>query len=191
MNQGAVLSESSESIPAPPVAAAAAAPQDESTSIPPSSAYPSGPGAGQVPGAGYPPNAGYTPYQSYGYPYPMMPMPQQELPKGMAIAAMVLGIVGLCTSIFYIGGVIGIVGLVFSIIALRSANRGRTGGRGMAIAGLVTSIIAIVVNTIEIIVIVWFVHTAVNCAQYEPTTYPNSGSQSQYDACMRQGILGN
>jgi hypothetical protein len=169
------------------------APPSAQSQLPPTSVYPTAPpnyaqnpGYGQNPG--YPPNAAYTPYQSYGYPYPMMPVPAQQLPRGMAIAGMVLGIVGLCTSIFYIGGVIGIVGLIFSIIAIRAAGRGEASGRGMAIAGLVTSIIAIVVNAIEIILIVWVVHTASNCVQYN--TDPNA-NVAQYNACMRQGILGN
>jgi hypothetical protein len=140
---------------------------------------------------GYPPNPAYTPYQSYGYPYPMMPGPQPEPPKGFAITGMVLGIVGLCTSLFYIGGVIGIVGLIFSIIALRAARRGQSGGKGMAIAGLVTSIVAIVVNAIEIVLIVWVFNTATNCAQYDPQGNPQTGSQSQFDQCMQQGIFGN
>lgn len=198
------MSESFESIPAPPSEAPgqAASPPPVSPSpasqqqLPPTSAYQTpSPGYAQGPGYGqnpaYPPNAAYTPYQSYGYPYPMMPVPAQQLPKGMAIAGMVLGIVGLCTSIFYVGGVIGIVGLIFSIIALRSSARGETGGRSMAIAGLVTSIIGIVINAIEIILIVWFVHTASDCAQqYDPSINPDS-SQSQVDQCLRQGILGN
>ncbi len=156
------MSESPESIPAPP-----------------SAGYQAGPGYPQ-------PNAGFAPY---GYPYPMMPMAAQ-LPKGLAITGMVLGIVGVCTSLFYIGGVVGIVGLVFSIIAIRKANRGVADGKGMAIAGLVTSIVAIIVNAIEIVLIVWFFNTVTNCSQYDTTTDPNTGV-SQMDQCMRQGILGN
>lgn len=174
-------------------------PQLPPTSVYPPSAATPGPGYAQNAGytqspgytqnPGYPPNASYTPYQSYGYPYPMMPMPH-ELPKGMAITGMVLGIVGLATSIFYVGGVIGVIGLVFSIIAVRAAGRREAGGRGMAIAGLVTSIIAIIVNAIEIILIVWFVHTVTNCAQYNDPSNPDGGV-TQYDQCVRQGVLGS
>jgi hypothetical protein len=120
----------------------------------------------------------------------MMPTGQQELPKGMAITGMVLGIVGLCTSIFYIGGVVGIVGLVFSIIALRKAGRGPGGGKGMAIAGLVTSILAVIINAIEIVLIVWFFNTVTNCSQYGSAPDPNTGI-SQMDTCVHQKILGS
>ena len=174
---GAALSESSESIPAQPVGAQGPQPMG----APPAGAYQS---------PGFPPNPGYTPYQSYGYPYPMMPMAPQELPKGMAITGMVLGIVGAVTAVFYIGGVVGIIGLIFSIIALRGARRGTSGGKGMAIAGLVTSIVAIIVNAVVIVFIVWVVHSVDNCSQYSPND-PGVGNQTQYDQCIRNGILGN
>jgi len=106
-----------------------------------------------------------------------------ELPRGLAITGMVLGIVGLCTSIFYIGGLIGIVGLVFSILAIRKAKRGLGGGRGMAIAGLVTSIVGIVLNAIEIVFLVWVFSTAAHCVHQDPTPDPNTGV-SQVDQCM-------
>ncbi|HEU5355636.1 MAG TPA: DUF4190 domain-containing protein [Actinocrinis sp.] len=138
-------------------------------------------------GPGYPPpNTGFAPY-GYPYPYPMMPM--AELPKGLAITGMVLGIVGLCTSIFYIGGVIGIVGLVFSIIAIRKAKRGLGGGKGMAIAGLVTSILAIILNALEIILIVWFVSSASHCTHQDSTPDPITGV-SQRDQCMDNIFFG-
>ncbi len=149
------------------------------------------PAAGTYQNPGFPPNQGYTPYQSYGYPYPMMPMAPQQLPRGMAITGMVLGIVGVCTALFYIGGVVGIVGLVFSIIALRAARRGTSGGKGMAIAGLVTSIVAIIVNVIEIVLIVWVLNNVNNCAQYDPSQYPETGNQTQFDQCIRVGIFGS
>lgn len=124
-----------------------------------------------------------------GYPYPMMPMAPQ-LSKNMAITGMVLGIVGLCTALFYIGGVVGIVGLVFSIVALRKTSRGLATGKGMAIAGLVTSILAIILNAVEIVLIVWFFNTVSNCSQYDTTPDPNTGI-SQYNDCVRQNIVGN
>lgn len=163
------MSESSEPVASPP----------------PTAAYPTAPPPGYAQGAAYPPNASYTPYQSYGYPYPYSTMPPPTLPNGMAITGMVLGIVGAVTALFYIGGVIGIVGLVFSIIALRAVNRREAAGRGMAIAGLVTSIVAIIVSAVEIVFIVWVIHTATNCAHLDPNTNP-----TQYNQCMDNGVLG-
>lgn len=207
------MSESSESIPAPssassgqpvnlPPLSPSAMQQPQMSQpplsqsqmapppVPPTMAYPAPNPTMATPQPPQNPAYAYTPYQSYGYPYPYPPVPQQVLPRGMAITGMVLGIVGLVTAIFYVGGVIGIVGLVFSIIALRATGRREAGGRGMAIAGLVTSIIAIIINAIEIILIIWVVHTVNNCSQYDPNTNPN-GSITQYNDCVRQGILGN
>lgn len=145
-------------------------------------------GGGQQP-ADQPPS-GYIPpqpqgYAPYGYPYPApYPTAPQAQRNGYALTAMILGIVGLCTSIFYIGGVIGIVGLVFAIIAIRGINRTGQQGKGMAITGLVTGVIAIIVSALEIALVVWVLHTASNCNQYDSNT-------PQYNQCVQNGILGN
>jgi hypothetical protein len=134
---------------------------------------------GQVPT----PPPGYGPYP--GYPYPLAAPPQKN---SMAVTALVLGIVGLCTSLFYVGGVIGVVGLIFSIIGLRSAKRMGGAGKGMAIGGLVTSIVAIILNVAEIVVIVFLVHSASNCAQYS-----HDPDHTQFNQCITQNFsnLGN
>lgn len=61
--------------------------------------------------------------------------------KGMAIASLVLGILS-CTIYCGIGGLLGIVGMFLSIISLGR----RLGGKGMAIGGLVTSIMGILIG---------------------------------------------
>ncbi|MFN2589207.1 MAG: DUF4190 domain-containing protein [Actinomycetota bacterium] len=62
---------------------------------------------------------------------------------GFAIAALVLGILG------------GILGLVFGLIALRRIRRRGTGGRGLAIAGIVLSSIWIVLIGLGVIVAIF------------------------------------
>ncbi len=70
-----------------------------------------------------------------------------QLPKGMSIAGMVLGICGcvfsfaICT--VWIGLVLSVIGVVLSGIAMKKCNEGTADGKGMAIAGLVTSIVGI------------------------------------------------
>lgn len=65
--------------------------------------------------------------------------------KGMGIASMILGIVGLCTGWLYgVGAILGIVGIV---LAVMSRNKSKSVGlpqSGLAVAGLVCSIIAVV-----------------------------------------------
>ncbi|MFO0863336.1 MAG: hypothetical protein U0744_01515 [Gemmataceae bacterium] len=69
--------------------------------------------------------------------------------NGLAIAGMVLGIVGLVLAFipcvgWILGIILGIVGAALSGIGLSSANKSGS-GKGMAISGLILSILAIVV----------------------------------------------
>ena len=67
--------------------------------------------------------------------------------KGMAIASLVLGIVGLCTGWAWgVGCICGIIGVV---LAVSSKNKSQAAGfvpSGLVTAGLVCGIIAIVVG---------------------------------------------
>ncbi len=63
----------------------------------------------------------------------------QRATSGKSIASLVLGILSLV--IPYVGLVLGIVGIVLSKNALNEISKFNYNGRGMAIAGLTTSII--------------------------------------------------
>jgi len=64
-------------------------------------------------------------------PVPPAPAPAGDK-KGLAIASLVLGILGFCSSIIPIcGGLFGLVGVVLGFLGLKSS------GKGMAIAGIV------------------------------------------------------
>lgn len=82
-----------------------------------------------------------------------LPMWNRVAPRrtgnGFAVASMVLGIVGLCTSWFFLGIVPAILAVVFSLIVLCSEQR-RQNGRNMAITGLVTGILALVLFFVAI-----------------------------------------
>lgn len=67
--------------------------------------------------------------------------PPQQGSQGFAIAGMVLGIISLvCCCSGYIALVLGVIGMVLSIVSLVQKRP----GKGMAIAGIVCSAIAIV-----------------------------------------------
>lgn len=66
-------------------------------------------------------------------PVHFMPRPATE---GLAIASMVLGIVW----VFWIGSILAVI---FGHVALRNIKRNQTGGRGMAITGLVLGYIGV------------------------------------------------
>ena len=95
-----------------------------------------------------------APYHSYGPPPPPPVQPPQPFvqPKkgaGLAIASMVLGIIALLLSwvpvINNLAAVLAVVGLGLGIPALVRARRGTHAGSGLAITGLVTSVLAIAV----------------------------------------------
>lgn len=73
--------------------------------------------------------------------------------NGMAIASLVLGIVGLCSSWCVVGVVPGLLAIIFSLIVLLSASR-RANVIGMAVAGLILGAMAIL---IAIFILVLFV----------------------------------
>lgn len=115
-------------------------PYPPSTQYPPAG-YPQTDPYGQ-PGYGQP---GYgQPAPMYGQPvygaqpqYVAIQQPMNDPGSGQALAGMILGIAGLFVSFF---GLVPLIGLIFSIIGMRSVTR-----KGMAIAGLITSIIGLVV----------------------------------------------
>lgn len=72
---------------------------------------------------------------------------------GLAVAALVLGIIAIVTSCFGFNIIIGIIGIIFAAVYLSKKQPAR---RGMAIAGLVLSIISIAVFVIMVILVVAF-----------------------------------
>jgi hypothetical protein len=97
-----------------------------------------------------------APYESYGPPthdHPAYGPPTYGPPPkkgaGLAIASMVLGIVALVLSwipiINNVAAIVAVVGLGLGIPGLVLARRGTHRGQGLAITGLVTSVVAIAV----------------------------------------------
>jgi len=96
----------------------------------------------------------YAPEQhpSYGSPppglapgyYPLHPDAAPQTTNGMAIAAMVLGIVW----IWWVGSVLA---LIFGCVALRQINERNQAGRGMAIAGVVLGCVGIAVGVVVLL----------------------------------------
>jgi hypothetical protein len=105
---------------------------------PPAAGYPPSPGYPPVP-TGYPPQAGY----GYGNPYATAPRSEP-----LAIAALVCGIVAI--PFCGLGIVLGILGLVFGIIAIRKIDRsqGALTGRGLALAGAICGGVGLAINVL-------------------------------------------
>ena len=71
-----------------------------------------------------------------------------ELPKGLAVASLVLGICSVTVCIIpYLGlcvaPICAVLAIIFGVIARNAADRGEAGGRGMATAGLICGIVSV------------------------------------------------
>lgn len=75
--------------------------------------------------------------------------------NGLAIAGMVLGITSVVLFFLsWIATIIAIVGLILSLVGLSKAKKLGGTGRGMAIAGVITSSVGIVVSIVTLLVVV-------------------------------------
>ncbi len=120
---------------------------------PPAAAYvpPSGgyvpPSGGYVPPAGgyVPPAGGYSPAPTRATGSPT---------KGLSIASMVLGICGIVLAFCYypVAFICAVIGVVLGGVALsKMSSGGDRSGRGMAIAGLVCSIVTLALSVLALI----------------------------------------
>ena len=73
--------------------------------------------------------------------------------NGLSIASLVLGILGILTSLFGIGWLFGIAALVTGIIGLVQINNKGGGGKGMAIAGLVCGVLSFLIPIFVLVVL--------------------------------------
>lgn len=84
-------------------------------------------------------------YAAPGYQAPQQGYPGQQLPQGMAIAAMVLGIASVpLLFCCYIGIITGILAIILGLIAMNQAKQGQAQGHGMALAGVITGGVVVV-----------------------------------------------
>jgi len=82
-------------------------------------------------------------------------VPSKPKTSGLAIASLILGIVGGCSL-----GLLSIVGLVLGIVASKKikASGGTIGGRGMAVAGIIISIVTLILGLVLAggVFVAWF-----------------------------------
>ncbi|MFE0027802.1 DUF4190 domain-containing protein [Amycolatopsis sp. NPDC059021] len=131
-------------------------PGAEPPASPPPAADTTSPQATPYPGAAYPPPPPPygTPYgqPAYGPPAPFGVPPTgsaQSQDNGLAIGALVCSILGFCSCIT------ALPGLIMGHIALAKANRGEAGGRSIALAAVVVGyvIVALYVGFLTTIII--------------------------------------
>jgi Domain of unknown function (DUF4190) len=123
--------------------------------------------------AGYPapshsptghPSAHQDPYQQGGYPaYGYLSAPTAPETNGLAVASMVVSIVGAVGLVCYgLGGYLGIVGAILGHVSRRQIRERGGSGDGMALAGIITGWIAAGLAVIATVVIVILIVVAVN-----------------------------
>jgi hypothetical protein len=152
-------------------------------------AYPGTPGNpfGNPPGTPYSPAPPpqYPGPGPYGYGAPPPPpyhgYPQPRTNNGKAVAALVFGILSivLCWLSFF-DGIFVILGLIFGFIALGETKQGRARGRGLAIAGLVCTLVGAVLATLLTVLIV---RAANDCGGF------SNDNSEQWQTCVRDHFL--
>ena len=80
-------------------------------------------------------------------------VPSRSLPKGMAVASLVLGILGLLTSFFLLGGLLGLIAVILGVLALGKIKRGEADGRGLAIGGIITGALAMLLTILLLVTV--------------------------------------
>ena len=99
-----------------------------------------------------PPPPGFPPSGPPGYGGYGAPPPPQRTP-GMAIAALVLGILGVTVGLcLWFLPVMPVLAVVFGHISLGRINAGGLPGRGLAITGIVTGYVGLALAAILLIV---------------------------------------
>lgn len=95
----------------------------------------------------------YNPQPNMNQTYGQPPQPQKT---GLAVAALVLGIIAIVLSCFGINIIFAVVAIILGAVYLAKKQAAR---RGMAIAGLVLGIISIVVFILMVVLVVVFMFT--------------------------------
>lgn len=132
----------------------------------------------------YPPSPPGPPYPP---PYPPAYGPRPQSPRnGVGIAALICGVLAIVTVWTLVGGIIlGIVSIVLGGIGHSRARKGQATNGGLAIAGIVLGVVALV-GAIALIAIgvIWFRN--VGGADYIDCVRNAGNDQSAIDRCNDQ-----
>lgn len=121
-------------------------PQDPFSTPPQSTS----PGSGAAPDATYgapPPGQPAYGQPAYGQPAYGQPGPGGAPRNGLGVAALVLGILALLTSITIVGGIVlGLIALILGVLGRGRAKRREANNGGMALAGIILGVLGIVLS---------------------------------------------
>ena len=99
--------------------------------------------------------------QPAGYPYAA---PIVKKAPGLALAAMILGIVGVVTGFFVFGALLGIAAIILGALSLKKVKEAGA-GKGFAITGIVTGAVAVLFSLCMLFVYISVAQTAEKCLE--------------------------
>jgi phosphate/sulfate permease len=76
---------------------------------------------------------------------PAPPMPPQQPKNGLGTTALILGIVGVVLAFFYVGGLLGLLALIFGIIGLGKVKKGEANNKGVALTGVILGVVSMLI----------------------------------------------
>jgi hypothetical protein len=72
--------------------------------------------------------------------------------NGLGIAALVLGVLALLSSLFLVGGLLGLIAIVLGVLGRGKAKRGEATNGGMAMAGIVLGVLSVIISAVVLAV---------------------------------------
>ena len=174
-------------------------PRSEPYRAPDHDTTPYGSSDGGAPGRDVPPGQGYT-APTYGSDQPTSSQYGQQqygqqqygqqqygsvqrgpARNGLGIAALVLGILGLLTSIFIVGGALGLIAIILGVMGLGRVKRGQATNRGMAITGIVLGVLALIIAALAALGVATFLNSNLaDCLEQA------GQDQAAIDACAQE-----
>lgn len=157
-----------------------ASPGGEPAGPPPQSEPPAW--QGQQPGYGAPAYGSPPPYgqQQFGMP----PVPAGSS-NGLGTASLVLGILSLVTWFLLIGGLFGIVAVIVGFLGRGKAKRNEASNGGMALAGIITGAVGILLTVLVIVGVAALFSTG-EFSNLTDCLQDADGDQEAIDDCRRQ-----
>jgi membrane-bound ClpP family serine protease len=105
--------------------------------------------------------------------------------NGLGLSALILGVIAILTCWIVIGGLFGLIAIVLGVLGASRARRGRATNRGVAIAGIVTGALGLVV-AIVIVVIGGTAFFSLGGSQAVDCVNQANGDQAKIQQCAQQ-----
>jgi hypothetical protein len=104
--------------------------------------------------------------------------------NGLGVAALVLGILGLVSSLFVVGGLLGLVAIVLGVLGRGRAKRREATNGGMALAGILTGAVAVVLSALVLAGVASLFNQA-DFGSFTECLEQAGGDQAAVEQCQR------